>query len=187
MQKYKQNFAVYASDAAKLKTRVEEGSAVPVTEEEEARMMPTLSSRLRSSHSSLHSASASPLSYSDSHCPGTFGHSVSQYSNEQGNFMELSPPNLLTSLSSLSSRYLDLSHHFHILHLSCSGWDQAVSPLLARDSPRPSRFLIFHLFCKAFAHQTFCVQVAEPSMLPYRNAPPSNERGGTGGDFWQCV
>ncbi len=35
MQKYKQNFAVYASDAAKLKTRVEEGSAVPVTEEEE--------------------------------------------------------------------------------------------------------------------------------------------------------
>ena len=35
MQKYKQNFAVDASDAAKLKTRVEEGSAVPVTEEEE--------------------------------------------------------------------------------------------------------------------------------------------------------
>ena len=35
MQKYKQNFAVYASDAAKLKTRVEGGSAVPVTEEEE--------------------------------------------------------------------------------------------------------------------------------------------------------
>ena len=35
MQKYKQNFAVYASDAAKLKTRVEEGSAIPVTEEEE--------------------------------------------------------------------------------------------------------------------------------------------------------
>ena len=69
---------------------------------------PDLSSRLRSSHSSLHSASASPLPYSDSHCPGTFGHSVSQYSNEQGNFMELSPPNPLTSLSSLSSRYLDL-------------------------------------------------------------------------------
>jgi len=65
---------------------------------------PDLSSRLRSSHSSLHSASASPLPYSDSHCPGTFGHSVSQYSNEQGNFMELSPPNPLTSLSSLSSR-----------------------------------------------------------------------------------
>ena len=151
--------------------------------------MPTLSSRLRSSHSSLHSASASPLSYSDSHCPGTFGHSVSQYSNEQGNFMELSPPNLLTSLSSLSSRYLDLSHHFHILHLSCSGWDQAVSPLLARDSPRPSRFLscTYFIFCKAFAHQTFCVQVAEPSMLPYHPAPPSYERGGTGGDFWQCV
>ena len=35
MQKYKQNFAVDVSDAAKLKTRVEEGSAVPVTEEEE--------------------------------------------------------------------------------------------------------------------------------------------------------
>ena len=35
MQKYKQNFAVDASDAAKLKTRVEEGSAVPVIEEEE--------------------------------------------------------------------------------------------------------------------------------------------------------
>ena len=35
MQKYKQNFAVDASDAAKLKTIVEEGSAVPVTEEEE--------------------------------------------------------------------------------------------------------------------------------------------------------
>ena len=35
MQKYKQNFAVDASDAAKLKTRVEGGSAVPVTEEEE--------------------------------------------------------------------------------------------------------------------------------------------------------
>ena len=35
MQKYKQNSAVDASDAAKLKTRVEEGSAVPVTEEEE--------------------------------------------------------------------------------------------------------------------------------------------------------
>ena len=35
MQKDKQNFAVDASDAAKLKTRVEEGSAVPVTEEEE--------------------------------------------------------------------------------------------------------------------------------------------------------
>ena len=35
MQKYKENFAVDASDAAKLKTRVEEGSAVPVTEEEE--------------------------------------------------------------------------------------------------------------------------------------------------------
>ena len=35
MQKYQQNFAVDASDAAKLKTRVEEGSAVPVTEEEE--------------------------------------------------------------------------------------------------------------------------------------------------------
>ena len=35
MQKYKKNFAVYASDAAKLKTRVEGGSAVPVTEEEE--------------------------------------------------------------------------------------------------------------------------------------------------------
>ena len=35
MQKYKQNFAVDASDAAKLKTRVEEGSAVSVTEEEE--------------------------------------------------------------------------------------------------------------------------------------------------------
>ena len=35
MQKYKQNFAVDASDAAKLKTRVEEGSAVPVTEEDE--------------------------------------------------------------------------------------------------------------------------------------------------------
>ena len=68
-----------------------------------------LSSRLRSSHSSLHSASASPLPYSESHnCPvGTFGHSVSAYSNEQAgnNFMELSPPNNpLTSLSSLSSR-----------------------------------------------------------------------------------
>ena len=35
MQKYKQNSALDASDAAKLKTRVEEGSAVPVTEEEE--------------------------------------------------------------------------------------------------------------------------------------------------------
>ena len=74
-----------------------------------------LSSRLRSSHSSLHSASASPLPYSESHnCPvGTFGHSVSAYSNEQAgnNFMELSPPNNpLTSLSSLSSRcHLSLS------------------------------------------------------------------------------
>ena len=35
MQKYKQNSAVDASDAAKLKTRVEEGSAVPLTKEEE--------------------------------------------------------------------------------------------------------------------------------------------------------
>ena len=35
MQKYMQNFAVDASDAAKLKTRVEEGSTVPATEEEE--------------------------------------------------------------------------------------------------------------------------------------------------------
>ena len=35
MQKYKQNSAVDASDLAKLKTRVEEGSAVSVTEEEE--------------------------------------------------------------------------------------------------------------------------------------------------------
>ena len=35
IQKYKQNSAVDASDAAKLKTRVEEGSAVLATEEEE--------------------------------------------------------------------------------------------------------------------------------------------------------
>ena len=82
---------------------------------------PDLSSRLRSSHSSLHSASASPLPYSDSnHCPGTFGHSVSQYSNEQGsNFMELSPPNPLTSLSSLSSRFNIISPltSFHLFLL----------------------------------------------------------------------
>lgn len=35
MQKYKQNSAVDASDLAKLKTRVEEGSAVPANKEEE--------------------------------------------------------------------------------------------------------------------------------------------------------
>ena len=109
---------------------------------------PDLSSRLRSSHSSLHSASASPLPYSDSHCPGTFGHSVSQYSSEQGNFMELSPPNPLTSLSSLSSRF-DLSHHFafHILPAQAGTWLCHPASLRILFAPPGSFQMLFAALC----------------------------------------
>ena len=140
---------------------------------------PDLSSRLRSSHSSLHSASASPLPYSDSHCPGTFGHSVSQYSNEQGNFMELSPPNPLTSLSSLSSRLTPGCVTPPRSGFSSPLQVQIFNFISLYSFCSPEYFLLTRIFFahqNIFAYQTIFAQVAEPSMLPYHPAPPSYEQ-----------